>query len=151
MGIGKTLTDILSESGENANSLATRIGVPPSTIYSIINRDNMKVDIGLLARICEALDVSMEKFYAEYLQENASNRVQAIGGSSDTDRERLIGNYDSMTKNGRRSLVDYSDYLAERYQDKQIKVAARSGKFATADNDEMEERFRKMRPVDDLE
>ena len=66
MGIGKTLSDILAEKGSNPNEISERTGIPSSTIYSIIRRDNMKVDITILAKICQVLNVSMERFYNEY-------------------------------------------------------------------------------------
>jgi DNA-binding Xre family transcriptional regulator len=73
MGIGKTLSDILSEQQRNPNELADKIGESPSTIYSIIRRDNMKVDISVLAKICSELNVSMERFYNEYMDEHAKS------------------------------------------------------------------------------
>lgn len=69
MGIGKTLSNILEENNSNPNELSERTGIPPSTIYSIIKRDNMKVDISVLARICKELGVKMERFYQEYFEE----------------------------------------------------------------------------------
>ena len=71
MGIGKTLSDILSEQNRNPNELAETIGESPSNIYSIIRRDNMKVDITVLAKICAELNVSMERFYNEYMNINS--------------------------------------------------------------------------------
>ncbi len=73
MGIGKTLSDILSEKNSNPNELAEKIGVAPSTIYSIIKRDNMKVDITVLASICKQLNVKMERFYNEYVNNIENN------------------------------------------------------------------------------
>lgn len=69
MGIGKTLLEVLNEKGSNPNELADKIGVNPSTIYSIIRRDNMKVDISVLAQICQTLGVDMDRFYSEYINE----------------------------------------------------------------------------------
>lgn len=63
MGIGAKLQDILNANNSNPNDLAMRIGVTPSTIYSIIKRDNTKVDIEVLLRICREFNVSVEEFY----------------------------------------------------------------------------------------
>lgn len=71
MGIGKTLSEILSEQNRNPNELAECIGESSSTIYSIIRRDNTKVDISVLARICEELNVDMERFYTDYIKEKS--------------------------------------------------------------------------------
>lgn len=114
MGIGKTLVDVLNEKNENANSLANKVGVTPSTIYSIINRDNMKVDISLLAKICKALNVSMERFYIEYLQETANKKsiAPAEASKDDANKQKLMDNYDVLNNEGQQDLVDYSDMLA---------------------------------------
>lgn len=64
--IGKTLQDILDEKDTNANELSKMIGVSCQTIYSIIKRDNMKIDFEVLLKICKALNVSVERFYSDY-------------------------------------------------------------------------------------
>lgn len=64
--IGKTLQNVLNEKNVTVNELARKISVSPQTLYSIIKRDNMKVDIGVLLKICTELDVSIEKFYGDY-------------------------------------------------------------------------------------
>lgn len=69
MGIGKVLQDILNENGMNANELSDLISVPTSTIYSIIKRDNSKVDIEILLKICKGLNVDINRFYREYLKD----------------------------------------------------------------------------------
>ena len=115
LGIGKTLIDVLNEKNENANSLANKVGVAPSTIYSIINRDNMKVDISLLAKICKALNVPMERFYIEYLQETAiakNSTAPTESSGDDVGKRKLVSNYDLLNNEGQQDLVEYSDMLA---------------------------------------
>lgn len=65
--IGKTLERILKEKGTNVNELAKNIGVSNQTLYSIIKRDNMKIDFELLLKICNELNVNVEKFYDDYI------------------------------------------------------------------------------------
>lgn len=65
--IGKTLDRILKEKGTNVNELAKNIGVSNQTLYSIIKRDNMKIDFELLLKICSELNVNVEKFYDDYI------------------------------------------------------------------------------------
>lgn len=78
MGIGKKLSELIEQKGTNPNELADRIGITPSTIYSIIKRDNTKVDIEVLIRICEALDVNVEVFYQEYLKRKTSMKMPSL-------------------------------------------------------------------------
>lgn len=65
--IGKTLEKVLKENGTNVNELAKKINVSNQTLYSIIKRDNMKIDFELLLKICNALNVNVERFYNDYI------------------------------------------------------------------------------------
>lgn len=62
MGIGKKLDKLMKERGTNANELAQKIGIAPTTIYSMIKRDSKKADIEVLIRISEELGVEPEYF-----------------------------------------------------------------------------------------
>ena len=60
--IGTTLKKLLDEREIKVNEFARQIQVPAQTLYSIIRRDNMKIDFELLLRICDALHVPLETF-----------------------------------------------------------------------------------------
>ena len=62
MGIGNKLDDLLSERGMTVTELSRRVGVAPTTIYSIIQRNNKKVDIDVLIKIARTLGVNTEYF-----------------------------------------------------------------------------------------
>lgn len=62
MGIGNKLDALLSERGMTVTELARRIDVAPTTIYSIIQRNNKKVDIDVLIKIAKTLGVNTEYF-----------------------------------------------------------------------------------------
>lgn len=63
MKIGAILQELLQEKNIKPAELSRTINVPASTIYSIIKRDNMKVDIDVLIKISDALGVPAEYFY----------------------------------------------------------------------------------------
>lgn len=65
MGIGDKLQYLIKEKDTNVNELAIRANVSPSTLYSIIKRNNTKVDIDVLIRICRVLGVPAEYFSDE--------------------------------------------------------------------------------------
>lgn len=72
--IGKTLQNLLDLKNINVNELSRRTGISNQTLYSIIKRDNMKVDFEVLLKICSALDVDVEFFYRDYsLKKKQSN------------------------------------------------------------------------------
>jgi len=66
MSIGSKLKELIKERKTNVNKLAERAGVAPTTLYSIIDRDNTKADIDVLIKIAGILDVPVEYFSDNY-------------------------------------------------------------------------------------
>lgn len=65
MGIGRKLSQLLEANNTNPNELAKRVGVAPTTIYSIIKRDSKKADIEVLLKIADIFGVTAEYFVDE--------------------------------------------------------------------------------------
>ena len=57
---GSMLKEILNQQGITVSELARRVGVHPQTLYSMVKRDNQKVDFDLMMRICTELKVPVE-------------------------------------------------------------------------------------------
>lgn len=66
MGIGNKLETLLKERDMAVTELARKVGVAPTTIYSIIQRNNKKVDIDVLIKIARVLGVNTEYFADSY-------------------------------------------------------------------------------------
>ncbi len=112
--IGKTLQEVLKENGVNVNELANMISVSPQTLYSIIKRDNMKIDFEVLLKICSVLNVSVERFYSDYLNETSNisiDKKKSECNCLDLAKQQLINNYDILNDIGRKKLLEYSDDL----------------------------------------
>lgn len=62
MGIGNKLDELLKKQNMTVTELARRVGVAPTTIYSIIQRNNKKVDIDVLLNIADILGVDVDYF-----------------------------------------------------------------------------------------
>lgn len=62
MGIGNKLSDLLKQKDMTVTELSRRVNVAPTTIYSIIQRNNKKVDIDVLLDIADVLGVDAEYF-----------------------------------------------------------------------------------------
>lgn len=62
MGIGNKLNELLKEQNMTVAELSKKINVAPTTIYSIIQRNNKKVDIDVLLDIADVLGVTVEYF-----------------------------------------------------------------------------------------
>lgn len=58
---GSMLKEILSERKMTVSTLARRLGIPQQTLYSMVKRDNQKVDFDLMLRICSELEIPVER------------------------------------------------------------------------------------------
>ena len=94
MAIGKILSDVLKERNTTVTDLARNINVAPTTIYSIIERDNMKIDISVLIKICKSLDVDIEMFYKDYLDNDDSDKPES----------EIMFKYTQLNDNGKAKL-----------------------------------------------
>ena len=65
MGIGTQLAHLLHTKGMKPGTLAREAGVSKNTVYSIIKRDNDKVDRVILEKLARALRVPVSAFYGE--------------------------------------------------------------------------------------
>ena len=45
------------------NELATRSGVTPSSVYSMINPDRRELRISLIKKLCDGLDITLAEFF----------------------------------------------------------------------------------------
>ena len=94
--IGTTLKSLLEERGMNVSELSRLTGIPAQTLYSIIKRDNMKIDFEVLLKICKALYVPVEHFYKDYLDPELS---PSLPSPAEWD---LLRKYRSSTPTGRK-------------------------------------------------
>lgn len=104
MGIGSKINKLMNEKNINANELANKVGVAPTTLYSMIKRDSKKADIEVLIKIANELGVSVEYFSDDY---EPSYRVDTLAAHFDgqefTDEELdEIMNFVEFVKNKRK-------------------------------------------------
>ena len=88
---GSMLKEILSEQGISVSELARRLNVPPQTLYSMVKRDNQKVDFDLMMRICAELSVPVE-----HMCENA-----AVPSMPNLKEWQLVSRYRRLDEQGR--------------------------------------------------
>lgn len=63
MGIGSRIEQLIRARGKRPGTLAREAGVSKNTVYSIIKRDNDKVDPDILSRLAHALGVPLSALY----------------------------------------------------------------------------------------
>ena len=54
--------EILSQRNMRPNELATRSGVTPSTVYSMLDARRKELSINLIKKLCDGLDMSLGTF-----------------------------------------------------------------------------------------
>lgn len=118
MGISNRLTKLMKDKNTNANELASKAGIPASTIYSLIRRDSSRVDVDALIKIAKALEVT-----ADYLLETDLENQKAT--HTDYKLQKIIGYYNEMDDIGKNELVDQAEYIKNKHpktkvQDKAI-------------------------------
>ena len=116
MGIGSTLQELLTLRGTNVNELAKQINISPQTVYSIIRRDNMKVDIDVLARISECLHVNMEYFYNQSLDKKKFPELTEVSPGNDKNKQELLQIYDELNADGQTNMMTYAQFLSSQPQ-----------------------------------
>ena len=124
MGIGYKLKKLIEEKNTNVNALANRANVKPTTLYSIIDRDNTKVDIDVLIAIAKVLGVPVEYFSDNFVptDPNIDPELAQIAAE--------IKNRPGLVRVGRlakdfsekdlENLVRYTEFLAAQRGDAKI-------------------------------
>ena len=87
MGLGKQLELILSNRNMSVIELARKANIAPTTIYSLIQRDGNKIDIDLLLRICNVLNIRPEIFAEKSESEQINTIAAHFDGDEYTDEE----------------------------------------------------------------
>ncbi len=102
--IGNTLKQLLAKRKIGVGELARRIQVPAQTLYSIIRRDNMKIDFDVLLRICDVLEVPVDVFCGD-----AGNRYAPV-----PEELALLRHYRELDDHGRATAELVIDRERER-------------------------------------
>lgn len=127
MGIGTNLKEILKAKGITVKELSEKSGIPASTIYSIIKRDNNTVQTNILKKLIDTLDISTNDLIGT-IEWDVSNVVNLINKALPNDLEKFLSDqmieseilnsdnperhhlliyyYNTLNQIGRNALVD---------------------------------------------
>lgn len=121
MGFGEILKQKMSDKHIKQAELADAIGLPRTTLSSILSRDSSKVEIDVFLKMCEYLDCDPEEFYDEFNKKNKKETVKLT-----KEEEQLIAKYQALDSYGKQLIdatvsIEYSRCTADNEPKLQIK------------------------------
>ena len=70
------MMELLREYNLTVNALADRAGIPPSTIYSMLNQKSKNPGVVSLQKICDGLEISLKTFFNSPLFDNIEQEIE---------------------------------------------------------------------------
>ncbi len=61
--VGRRIMELSSQHDLSINGLANRAGIPPTTIYSMLNGKSKNPGIVTIQKICDGLEISVREFF----------------------------------------------------------------------------------------
>lgn len=74
--VAKRILELCEERQMAVNALATLSGIPPSTIYSMLNEKSKNPGIVSLKKICDGLEISIRDFFDSELFDNLEQELK---------------------------------------------------------------------------
>lgn len=122
MGFGKLLDQKMQEKKVRQAELADAVGIPKTTLNSIILRDNTKIEIEVFLKICDYLGCDPDEFYNDFRKEK-SEHIKQTSKDNITQHERdIISAYREQPESVRIAICKMLDvdYTVSEVQAKKI-------------------------------
>lgn len=74
--VSERITALCREHNLAVNALANQAGVPPSTIYSMLNEKSQNPGIVLLQKICDGLGITLREFFDDDIFDNIEQEIK---------------------------------------------------------------------------
>lgn len=74
--VAKRILQLCEEHHMAVNALASVAGVPPSTVYSMLNEKSQNPGVVSLKKLCDGLDISLRKFFDCDLFDDIEQEIQ---------------------------------------------------------------------------
>lgn len=68
--------EILKERGIRANELATRSGVTPSSVYSMLDPRRKEVSVNLVKKLCDGLEMTLGEFFSAAMFDELEQEIR---------------------------------------------------------------------------
>ncbi len=74
--VSKRIFELCSKHDLAVNSLANSAGMPPSTIYSMLNEKSKNPGVVSLQKICDGLGISLREFFDSDIFDNIEQEIK---------------------------------------------------------------------------
>ena len=74
--VAARIVQLCEERKLSVNALANNAGIPPSTIYSLLNEKSQNPGIVTLKKICDGLEISLREFFDSEIFEGLEQEIQ---------------------------------------------------------------------------
>lgn len=68
--VARRIQTLCAERDMAINALANQCGVPPTTIYSMLNEKSQNPGVVSIQKLCDGLDISIREFFNDPLFDN---------------------------------------------------------------------------------
>ena len=68
--------EIMKERNMRANELATRSGVTPSSVYSMLDPRRKEVSVNLVKKLCDGLDMTLGEYFSAPVFDELEQEIQ---------------------------------------------------------------------------
>lgn len=74
--VGARIIELCNEYNISVNSLANNAGIPPSTIYSMLNKKSKNPGVVSLQKICDGFGITLRDFFDSDIFDNIEQEIK---------------------------------------------------------------------------
>lgn len=74
--VAARFVELMKEHGIKTNELATRSGVTPSSVYSMLDPRRKEVSVNLVKKLCDGLDITLGEFFSAAVFDELEQEIQ---------------------------------------------------------------------------
>lgn len=74
--VAARFVELMKERGIKTNELATRSGVTPSSVYSMLDPRRKEASVNLVKKLCDGLDITLGNFFSSPLFDELEQEIQ---------------------------------------------------------------------------
>lgn len=74
--VAARIVELCEKKGMAVNALANSAGIPPSTVYSMLNEKSKNPGIVTIKKLCDGLEISLREFFDDDLFDDLEQEIQ---------------------------------------------------------------------------